>query len=264
LLHGGFEERFRKAGHPRPVTLPHAVDEGIFQGRPAERVLEVSSVGRGDGRNYRTRRKVLAELSDRFRTNQWWRRHSYEEMAQVYQASKIVVNVPRDDFPVDVSLRFAEAMAAGALFITRLPSELASLGFEENVHFAGFRERGELAGLVRRYLRDEAARKRIADAGQEKVLREHTYACRVDALLRRLEQDSGQLFAPARQWSEERARRVYLDYYAANGCLDCAYGELRQIARQSLRHAMAGASLIARAWVRQSRNWMAARVLRHS
>ena len=260
LLHPGFEDRYRAAGNPKLMTLTHAVDAEIFRGPSAKRILEVSSVGRVDGPNYKARREILTELSGSFRMNEWWRRHPYEEMAAVYQASKIVVNVPRDDFPVDVSLRFAEAMAAGALFITRLPSEMPSLGFQENVHFVGFREQKELAGLVRRYLHDEVSRRRIAEAGREKVFREDTYDSRVKTLLETLQQDGGRLHAPARQWSEERVRLVYLDFYAANACLDCATSEFRQIAGRSLRQAAAGAYWIARGWARQARNRLRAAV----
>src|SRR3989454_9776980 len=157
------------------MTLVHAVDVEYFEGPPIDRVFEVSSVGRTEGENYTTRREMLTELSATFRTNEWWRLHPYEEMAMTYRASKIVLNIPRDDFPVDVSLRFAEAMAAGALFITRLPSELPSLGFGENVSFGAFRKRSEVPGLLRCYLKDEKVRGRIAEAGREKGLKEHTY-----------------------------------------------------------------------------------------
>ena len=54
--------------------------------------------------------------------------------------------------------------------------------------------------------------------------------------------------APARSWSEERVHLAYLDYFAANGALDCASAELRVITRRSLRHAARGAALLARAW----------------
>jgi spore maturation protein CgeB len=51
--------------------------------------------------------------------NEWWRLYTYEEMVKVYQRSKIVVNVGRDDYPQDANLRVFEAMAAGALLITQ-------------------------------------------------------------------------------------------------------------------------------------------------
>jgi hypothetical protein len=253
LLHDGFEDRFRAAGHPAPITLLHAVDPKYFDGAEEERTFQISSVGRVDGSNYQTRREVLGALAEKFRMNEWSREHTYEELADVYRKTRIVVNIGRDDYPTDVSLRFAEAMAAGALFITQLPSELENLEFVEGVHYVGFRDRAEISSLVRRYLSDESSRWRIAQAGREKVLQEHTYDCRVEVLLVRLTQAEGKFFAPARQWSESRVRLAYLDFFAAHQVPDCASAELRAIARLSLGDATRGAGMLARAWARKSR-----------
>src|SRR3989475_1854413 len=197
LLHFGFEDCFKQAGSPRPMTWVQAVDVEYFEGPPIDRVFEVSSVGRTEGENYSTRREVLTELSATFRTNEWWRLHPYEEMAMTYRASKIVLNIPRDDLPVDVSLRFAEAMAAGALFIARSPSELPYPGFWEIIHFVAFRERSEVPGLLRCYLKDEKARGRIAEAGPGKGLKEATYKRRHKNLLLLPEAGRRSLPAPA-------------------------------------------------------------------
>lgn len=258
LLHPGFERQFRDAGHPRPITSPHAVDAESFEGPEEPREIEVASVGRTDGRNYRSRRAILSRLASEFRANEYWRHHTYDEMASVYRATKIVVNVPRDDFPVDVSLRFAEAMAAGAVFMTPLPSELTALGFEENVNFVGYRGERHAVAVVRELLRDGARRERIAEAGRAKALREFTYDSRVANLLEILDQDGGRLFAPARNWSEDRIRLTYVDYFTASShlnypCLQCAHHELRQIARQSIRRALAGTPLLAGGWSRWGR-----------
>jgi hypothetical protein len=153
LFHPGYEERFRESGHPKPLTLPLAVDAKIFEKAEQERIFEVGWVGRLDGPIYKTRRRVLQLLSQHFRMNEWWRFHTYEEMANVYQRSKIVVNIARDDYPKDANFRVFEAMAAGALLITKLPSELTLIGFEPNVHFVGYRDEKELLDLVKYYLR---------------------------------------------------------------------------------------------------------------
>ncbi len=264
VFHPGFEEQFRRAGNPMTLTLYHAAQRDLFDVPEQERVFEVGWVGRVNGTIYKTRHAVLRALQTEFRMNDWERQHTLEEMAEVYRRSKIVVNIGADYCPQDANMRVFEAMASGALLITQVPSELSAIGLEEGAHFVGFRDPAGVVGLVRHYLGDEAARCRIAAAGREKVLREHTYDCRVETILSRLEQDAGRVFAPARQWSEEQVRLLYLDFYAANLCLDCAYGELQQIARRSLRSALAGVSLIARAWARRSRGRLVAKVLRSS
>lgn len=260
LFHPGFEDRFRQAGHARPVTLPYAVMRELFQGPERERIFEVGWVGQSHWRIYKSRRRILSELAAHFRINDWRRRYTLEEMADIYCRSKVVVNAARDDYPQDANMRAFEAMGAGALLVTRVPSELPAIGFQEGVHFVGYAKEDEIVPLVRRYLADEAARRRIAQGGREKVLREHTYDCRVQTLLKSVQQDDGRLFAPARQWSEERVRLAYLDFYAAHGCLNQAYDLMRRIARLSLRQTVAGTYWIARAWSRQARDRLVAAV----
>jgi hypothetical protein len=264
LFHPHFESGFRAAGHPRPLTLPFGVDRELFERPEEDRIFEVGWVGQANGSLYKTRRRILSKLANQFRMNDSTWFHTQEQMAEVYSRSKTVVNVARDDYPHDANLRVFQAMAGGALLLTRVPSELTAVGFEDGVHFVGYREEEEVIKLVRRYLRDERARQCIAEAGRGKVLREHTYDRRVEALLTAIEQDAGRLFAPARQWSEEKVRLMCLDYYAAHRCLDYAYGELQQIAHRSFRNTLMGISLIARAWARQSRSWVIAKVMRNS
>jgi hypothetical protein len=67
----------------------------------------------------------------------------------------------------------------------------------------------------------------------------------------RIEQDSGNLQAPARHWPEGRVRRIYLDYFSVNGALAQAASELPKIARRSLREAAIGSALLGRAWSRK-------------
>jgi hypothetical protein len=191
--------------------------------------------------------------------NDWSRRYGPEEMARIYRQSKIVVNIARDDFPQDANLRTFEVMAAGALLLTALPTELTQIGFEDGVHFIGFRTEAEIAPLVRKYLSEESVRRRIAEGARDKVLREHTYDHRVQAILDLTERYGRNFSAPARSWSEERVHMAYLDYFAANGALDCAWAELRVITRRSLRDAVRGAGLLGRAWARSLRARIAVR-----
>ena len=248
LLHQGFEERFRAAGHPAPVTLPHAVDLTFFNDVDAERRYDVSAVGCSEGPNYRTRREVLSQLEKEFRMNDWRRVHSYRELADVYCRSFIVANVARDDFPTDVSLRFAEAMAAGALFVTFTPSELPAMGFTEGVHYIGVSRSSDFAPTIRRYLNDKVGRESIVKAAREKIVQEHSYDARVEKLIECLSRNGGKLQAPARKWPEGRVRGIYLDFFAANGNLRDAARELLQISRWSPKETLIGAALLGRAW----------------
>ena len=255
LLHPGFEEAFRAAGHPAPMTLPLAVDPGEFYDSNEERVFEIASVGRTNPL-YKTRQAVLSELSREFKMNDWSRRYEPEEVPPVYRASKIVVNIPRDDYLIDVSMRYAEAMASGALFLTRVPSEMTALGFEEGVHYCGYRDPREIPGIARKYLNDEALRFRIAQAGREKTLREHTYDAGVARLLERLEEDNGELLAPARAWTASQVSLAYLDYFASNRLFDCAGEELRGLMRRASPDTLRALKIYGRARASWIRNWI--------
>jgi len=253
VFHPGYDAEFRTAGHPGAHFIPHAIEPSFFKGGELERVFEIGWVGQTRGPLYRTRERLLPVLSRAFRMNDWTRRHEPEEMARIYRQSKIVVNIARDDFPQDANLRTFEAMAAGAFLLTSLPTELAQIGFEDGVHYVGFRKEAEIVPLVRKYLLEESARRQIAEAARDKVLHEHSYDRRVEAILELVKQNGRKLLAPARSWSEERVRLTYLDYFASNGALDCATDELRSISRLSIGDATRGAEMLARAWARKSR-----------
>ena len=253
VFHPGYDIEFRAAGHPGAHFIPHAIEPSLFVGEEPGRVFDIGWVGQTRGHLYRTRERLLPALSRAFRMNDWRSRHEPKEMARIYRQSKIVVNIARDDFPQDANMRAFEAMAAGALLLTSLPTELAQAGFEDGVHFIGYRKEAEIVPLVRKYLSEESARRRIAEVARDKVLREHSYDRRVETILELVKRDGRKFLAPARSWPEERVRLAYLDYFAGNGALDCASEELRAIARLSLGDATRGAAILARGWVRRSR-----------
>jgi hypothetical protein len=256
VFHPGYDIEFRTAGHPGAHFIPHAIEPSLFIGEELGRVFELGWVGQTRGPLYRTRERLLPVLSRSFTMNDWSKPCEPEEMARIYRQSKIVINIGRDDFPQDANLRAFEAMAAGALLLTVLPTELTQIGFKDGVHFVGFRKEAEIAPLVRKYLLEESARHRIVEVARDLVLREHSYDRRVETILELVKQDGQRLSAPARSWSEERVHLAYLDYFAGNGALDCALDELRAIARLSLGDATRGAGMLVRAWARRSQSWM--------
>jgi hypothetical protein len=250
VFHPAYEKRFQKAGHEGAFLLPHAVHADFFARPEIPRDFAVGWVGATRGVLYRKRHEWIPRLAKSFWMNDWRRSYSLPEVAEVYRRSRVVVNIGRDDFPQDANLRVFEALASGALLVTSLPTELTALGFEDGVHFAGYRHESEILDIVRRFLGDEPARSRIAQAGREKVLREHTYDCRVAQILQRLQRFGGQKLAPARQWPESRVQLTYLDFFSAHGVLDCAAAKLRRIAGRGFSETSEGAALLSRAWMR--------------
>ena len=260
VFHSGFEQQFRAAGHSRVFTMPWPVLAELYDRPEQDRIYEVGWVGRVGADSYRSeqmysaRRRVLDTLRREFLVNDSQDGHvlTQREMADVYLRSRVVVNVCRDDFPFEANTRMFEAMGAGALLIVRQGNEIGELGFKEGIHFVTYRDEAEIAPLVRRYLNDEPARRRITSAARKKVLGEHTYEIRVSEIQKLLEEDGGRLLAPARSWPEHRVRLTYLDFHAAFGRLNLARREWPRVARRSLGDALKGAALIAGSW---SRRW---------
>lgn len=231
LFHPGFEEPFRSAGHPNPITLPHAVEQAFSANVPkSQRSIDLAWAGRIDGPLYAGRRRILPAVAASCRMNDWARSYGYEEMGKLYGCAKIGLNIARDDYPQDANLRVFEIMAAGAMLITSLPSELEKLGFRPGEHFVGYNGESNLLDSVRYYLAHDAERELMAQAGRELVLKEHTYDRRAEMIVQTLERDEGRLFAPARSWPEALLRQVYVDYYCANNLMACAFEEFRRLA----------------------------------
>lgn len=253
LFHPGYEDRFRSAGHPRPIFLPLAADRDVIAGPEVERIHDLGFVGRTDSSLYQTRLRVVSELDRHFRMNDWRRRYTPKEMVEIYRKSKIVINIPREDYLQEANMRVFEVMGTGALLLTRLPSELSDMGFQEGVHFIGYRREEELVPLIRHYLEDGAARLQIANRAHDIVWQEHTYDSRAASLMEHVRRDGGRLHAPARRWTKEQIALTYLDHYAGHGFLGHAGEAWKTIARRSPLKASVGGSLLLKGCARKVR-----------
>jgi hypothetical protein len=164
--------------------------------------------------------------------NDFRRLHDYAELAAVYRASRIGVNVPQDRFLRDANLRAFEIMAGGALLLTPHPSELTELGFKVGEHFQTFVNKSDLLAQVDHYLANDEERDRIARAGQVKTINEFNYQIRAKQIL-------GTLCGLAAQkerfrvTSADEVSRIYLRHYAR-------HSQTRQMRRYLQRLRMHG------------------------
>lgn len=242
-----FVSTFQKAGHPSVFLLPHAVEGRLFNGVETDRCFDLGWVGHIGSPWYARRNRIVPNLAARFRMNDFRRRYSKEETAKVYQQSKIVVNVTRDEFPPEANMRCYEAMAGGALLITPTPTELTELGFLEGEHFIGWRDETEIGDLAQSYLSDEAKRREIARAGQELVLKEHTFECRKKVLRSTLLRQGGQFFAPARRWPLEEVQLTYLEYYYRYQIFSALFREFSRLRKTNRSAALRGTPMVLKA-----------------
>jgi hypothetical protein len=248
VWHKSFVAEYRAAGHPRVHPMPHAVDAEIYKDCSAQsdRPLDVGWVGLlAQGQHVR-RRRIIGGLSSRFKMNDLAKEYTKRETSDVYRQSKIVVNVARDEFPPEANMRCYEAMGAGALLITQMPSELTEWGFREGEHFVGWRSESEIPGLVDRYLQNENERVRIASAARELTMSAFTFQHCRDRMLAVLQEHQGEFFAPARNWPAEKVSLTYLEYYYRYQCFDAAFEEFAALRKANRKRYWKGLPMMLR------------------
>jgi len=227
VWHMSFVPLYQAAGHPKVFVLPHAVDESLFQAIPSEacRPYDLGWVGAFEYAHYDKRRRIIQSLATGFKMNDFAKRYSKHETADIYRNSKIVVNVSREDFPQEANMRCYEAMAGGALLITGMPTELIEWGFRQGEHFIGWRDEAEIPELVDYYIRHEQKRAEIARCGQELTLRDFTFQKCRDKMESVLREHPHEFFAPARNWPVEDIHLAYIEYYYRYQLLEAALAE---------------------------------------
>ncbi|WP_263769849.1 CgeB family protein [Propionivibrio soli] len=177
-----------------PVQLP-----------TSESTIEALFVGSGDLRRIFLLERIREHVS--IYGNRWERHRALisqplqarivdipvwgETLHKLLASSRIILNITRSDFfgaETGINLRIFEALGAGRMLLTDYCEEIEDL-FEIGTDIDVFRSSRELAEKVEYYLHNDDARDRIARNGQEKFLRQHTWASRIRQLSTHLWRD---------------------------------------------------------------------------
>ena len=157
--------------------LPLACDPTIHARQNVEASTNLSFVGNLIGRE----RVRLVQLLQSELFDVHVGRHYFEEMAAIYSASRIVFNRSVAD---EVNMRVFEGLCSGSLLVT---NDLAQNGqaelFQNEKHLITYESDEELLDKIRFYLKNDAARMRIAAAGRREVNEFHTYRHRIERIL---------------------------------------------------------------------------------
>jgi GT2 family glycosyltransferase/tetratricopeptide (TPR) repeat protein/2-polyprenyl-3-methyl-5-hydroxy-6-metoxy-1,4-benzoquinol methylase len=171
-------EAFHDAGIRSAKWLPLACDPEIHCQRAIARDFDFSFVGH----LVTSERKVLFEQLQSEFPNSFVGQAYFDEMSEKYSASKLIVNQSVRD---DVNMRVFEAMACGGLLLTNaLPHNGLSELFTEGQEYVAFQSPEEVREKLRYYLDHDDERRAIAEAGNARVLAEHTYHHRMEEVLR--------------------------------------------------------------------------------
>ena len=109
-----------------------------------------------------------------------------EEVARIYNSSCIVINVHHSQSVYGSNTRTFEVSACGAFQCTDKVQDLEHL-FNLGEELICYRNAKHLAELIKYYLRHPDKRKIIAQKGQKRVLRDHTYQKRMEELMSKLD-----------------------------------------------------------------------------
>jgi len=216
-------ERFRRAvGHDQVYWLPLAAAPDVHRDHHLPRIYDVGFVGNISMAHRKTARaRRLRLIAERFRTNDFYRVYTPEEVGRVYSQSRIVFNC---SIAGDVTMRVFEGTACGALVLTDTVANGLDELFEIGREIVVYQDDRDLLEKIAYYLAHEEEREAIARAGQARTLREHTYIHRMERLIHLV--SSSHLLAPMRtvpaaeRW---RARReVYIHLHMLDALMDRA------------------------------------------
>jgi len=107
----------------------------------------------------------------------------YRELPLFYNACRVNFNATSVQMGKAVNQRVFDVPACGAFLLTDHQEAIGAL-FEVGKEVVTYRERGEIADLARYYLREDDARKALAERGRRRVLSEHTYRHRIGGIVR--------------------------------------------------------------------------------
>lgn len=197
-------EPFRPADVPTTV-IHHAFEPAVRDrvGVPAEPDIPVSfvgSLGKRHSRRIRLVEKLCREtpiqvwaptvdhlpgdspIHSRYQGQAWGK-----QMLEILARSKITVNRHIDTATNVVgNVRLFEATGMGTLLVTDEKPNLEAL-FEPGREVLTYGSLSECSGLVSEYLERTSDRRRIARAGRERTLTDHTYRRRMESLVEFLE-----------------------------------------------------------------------------
>jgi hypothetical protein len=233
----------RLLGHDQVYWLPLGAAADAHVDHGVERDLDVAFVGNIDRSHKATPRvRRLQLLAQRYRTNEFGRPATPEEVGHIYSRAKIVFNT---SIAGDATMRLFEGTACGALMLTD-PIAAQNGGDElfDGKEIATYRNDAELIERIDYFLAHPAERERVARAGQARTLRDHTYDARARTMLATLRRADVRRCAPMRSASNDERRHERLRVYTHLHMLDAVFDATRGL--NPLRRTLLAAPCLAR------------------
>jgi hypothetical protein len=224
------------SGNDQTWWLPLAAAPDVHYQQDVPRMFEVGFVGNlARAHRATSRARRLRLIAQHFKTNDFYRPHTAEELGAVYSQSKIVINT---SITGDVSMRLFEGTACGALVLTDSAANGLAQLFEIGNEIVVYRDDRDMLEKIGYYLAHDEERLRIARAGQRRTLAEHTYTHRAQRIIQAAGAPTFRRAAPLRPADQKIRLKARLEVYTHLHMLDAVFDETRK----------AGYSRVGRAW----------------
>jgi len=154
------------------IWLPHACDPEIHNPEyEGQKPHDVTFVGHQHPSVHKARINLFNSLNRKFKLN--IRQGIFlDKMALEFKKSKIVLNRSLDG---DINMRFFEGLCSGSCLLTDFIPDMVYLGAERGKHYIGYNGDGQAINAIKSLLEDPERRAKVAEAGQEFVIANHTY-----------------------------------------------------------------------------------------
>lgn len=161
----------------RIFWLPCAVEPKAYPNEP--KALKKYDIGFVGYVTFRKRAEMLDAMFKEF-PNFFYGQRLFEDAAEIYRKSKIVFNTAADD---DINMRIFESTATGSFLLTEKVPHLDEL-FEDGKHLVTYTTMDDAIEKAHYYLEHGAEREKIAKAGMEHTLANHTYKHRFETIVK--------------------------------------------------------------------------------
>lgn len=199
---------YAKRGLPHAVFLPNGVNEKLFNNRKLKRDIDVSFIGSWHPyRHWLINQLRKAGITVEAYGNRWPNGIiDTDKMIEIFNRSKISLNISNSitwdarymlSYPRgllnavrstkvgdQLKGRHFEIPACGAMQMSFYTNGLGLI-FDIDKEIMVFNERDDLIQLLQYYLQADSEREKIAAAGYQRILREHTYADRFKSIFTR-------------------------------------------------------------------------------
>lgn len=173
--------------------LPYSVDTEVFKPRPELPVeYDVMAVFGLVSYIYPNRPAVQNFLKEmggiRVLVGDWSSKIRWMDYAKAISQSKIFVSV--NGIHNQITMKYTEAMASGALLLTNEPEDFGWLGYVPKYNCATFSTLRELEAKIKYYLQNEEERQIIANRGREFVIKNYSTITMAEKFIKRIKDET--------------------------------------------------------------------------